>query len=209
MVAVTVGDKHAADLRKLEIELPADLFQRQPGIQQDGRLPITDAITVSRGTTAKHFDVHRQNPGASSLIRRPNFPHGLPRQSVLDIIQGTYTDRPNMLKNFGDMIFHNYVTPSLSDWIFNLGLQASSWGTAAIANTWIEDVGLFEDMEKIQTPTLILHGLNDKVCLYPLAIAQKNAIRNSVLVPIESCGHFLFYDQMEKFNEEFLKFSED
>ena len=146
---------------------------------------------------------------APSLIQRPNFPYGLPRQSVLDIIQGTYTDRPNMLRNFGNMIFHNYVTTPLSDWIFNLGLQASSWGTAAVANTWIEDVDLFEDMEEIQTPTLILHGLNDRVCLYPLAIAQKNAIRNSILIPIESCGHFLFYDQMEKFNEEFLKFLED
>jgi len=30
--------------------------------------------------------------------------------------------------------------------------------------------------ETIQVPTLILHGMNDQVCLYPLAIAQKNSI---------------------------------
>jgi non-heme chloroperoxidase len=63
-------------------------------------------------------------------------------------------------------------------------------------------------MEKISVPTLILHGLNDKVCLYPLAIAQKNGIRNARLVPFESCGHFLFYDQKEKFNDELIKFAE-
>lgn len=146
---------------------------------------------------------------APSLIQRPYFPYGLPRQAVLDIIQGTYEDRPNMLVNFGNMIFHNYVTPSLADWIFQLGLQASSWATAAIANTWIQEEGLFRDLELINTPTLILHGMNDKVCLYPLAVAQHNVIKNSKLVPIEACGHFLFYDQMERFNWEFEGFLEE
>ena len=145
---------------------------------------------------------------APSLIQRPYFPYGLPEQAVLDIIKGTYNDRPNMLKNFGNMIFHNYVTPALSNWIFQLGLQASSWATAAIANTWIEEEGLFKDLEAIYVPTLILHGLNDQVCLYPLAIEQRNGIRNSKLVPLESCGHFLFYDQMERFNKELVQFIE-
>lgn len=145
---------------------------------------------------------------APSLIQRPYFPYGLPKQAVLDIIQGTYHDRPNMIKSFGNMILHNYATPALSEWIYLLGLQASSWATAAIANTWLEDEGLFRDLEKIHVPTLILHGLNDKVCLYPLATAQKNGIKNSKLVPIESCGHFLFYDQQEKFNQELVGFIE-
>jgi non-heme chloroperoxidase len=106
------------------------------------------------------------------------------------------------------MIFHNYVTPGFSDWIFQLGLHASSWGTAAIANTWLDEEALFKDMETIQVLTLILHGLNDKVCLYPLAVVQNNGIRNSKLVPFECCGHFLFYDQLEKFNKELTQFIE-
>lgn len=146
---------------------------------------------------------------APSLIKRPYFPYGLPKQAVLDIIEGTYNDRPNMIKNFGNMIFHNFVTPALSDWIFQLGLQASSWATAAVANTWIEDEGLFQDLSKIFVPTLILHGLDDKVCLYPLAVAQQNNIQNAKLVPFESCGHFLFYDQQEKFNKELIQFIEE
>lgn len=146
---------------------------------------------------------------APSLIQRPYFPYGLPRQAVLDIIQGTYTDRPGMLKNFGSMIFHNYTPEGISDWIYQLGLEASSWGTAAIANTWLDEEGLFKDMEAIQVPTLILHGLDDRVCLYPLALAQKNGIRNSKLVPFESCGHFLFYDQKERFNKELVQFLQE
>ncbi len=145
---------------------------------------------------------------APSLIQRPYFPNGLKEQAVLDIIQGTYTDRPKMLRDFGNMIFFHRVSIPLSDWIFQLGLQAASWSTAAVANTWIKEV-LFDDMAKINVPTLILHGLNDRVCLYPLAVAQNQGIRNSKLVPFNQCGHFLFYDQMEQFNKELIAFTKD
>ncbi len=145
---------------------------------------------------------------APSLIQRPYFPYGLPRQAVLNIIQETYTDRPNMLRGFGNMIFYRYVTAPFSDWIFQLGLEAAGWSTAAIANTWLNEEGLFNDLKTIQVPTLILQGLNDQVCHYPLAIAQRNDIQNSKLVFFECCGHFLFYDQRERFNKELIQFIE-
>ena len=146
---------------------------------------------------------------APSVIQRPYFPYGLPKQAVMDIIQGTYNDRPNMLRGFGNMIFFQHVTGPFSDWIFQLGLQAASWSTAAIANIWLDEEGLFNDLKTITVPTLILHGVNDQVCLYPLAIAQKNSIRNSKLVPFEAYGHFLFYDQRDKFNKELVQFIEE
>ena len=145
---------------------------------------------------------------APSLVQRPYFPFGLQKQTVINIIQGTYNDRPNMLRGFGNMIFYNPVSVPLSDWIFQLGLQAASWSTVAIANTWLDEEELFNDLKTINVPTLILHGINDQVCLYPLAIAQKNSIRNSKLVPFEACGHFLFYDQRDRFNKELVQFME-
>lgn len=145
---------------------------------------------------------------APSLIQRPYFPYGLKREDVLNIIQGVYTDRPQTLRAFGNMIFYNPVSQALSDWIFQLGLQAAGWSTAAIANTWLDEEGLFGDLKKIHVPTLILHGINDQVCLFPLAIAQNESIKNSKLVPFEYCGHFLFYDQLDKFNEELIEFLE-
>lgn len=145
---------------------------------------------------------------APSLIQRPYFPYGLPKQAVLDLIQGVYTDRPQMLRDFGKMIFYNPVTPPLADWIFQLGLEASSWATAAVANTWLGEEKLFDDLKTITVPTLILHGKNDQVCLFPLALYQKDSIKCSKLVSFDHCGHFLFYDQLELFNKEFLEFAE-
>lgn len=146
---------------------------------------------------------------APSLVERPYFPYGLPRQAVMDIIRQTYVDRPKMLQDFGNMIFHNFVTPGVLEWIFDLGLAAASWATAAVANTWLGEEGLFNDLTTIRVPTLILHGLDDKVCRFPLAQAQKEAIPGAQLVPFECCGHFLFYDQMEKFNAELVRFTEE
>lgn len=65
---------------------------------------------------------------------------------------------------------------------------------------------MFSDLGKIHVPTLILHGIHDKVCLFPLAIAQNQGIKNSKLVPFEYSGHGLFYEQRDKFNMELSQF---
>lgn len=72
---------------------------------------------------------------APSLIKRPNFPYGLDKETVVQIIQDTYTDRPKMLQGFGDIFFYQHITKAFSDWFFQLELQAAGWATAAIANT--------------------------------------------------------------------------
>ena len=42
---------------------------------------------------------------APSLIKRPNFQYGAEEEDIIKIIQGTYTDRPKMLRDFGDIFF--------------------------------------------------------------------------------------------------------
>ncbi|OOM70329.1 arylesterase [Clostridium puniceum] len=145
---------------------------------------------------------------APSLIKRPNFPYGLEEETVQQIIQGTYTDRPKMLQGFGDIFFYQHITEAFSNWFFQLGLQAAGWATADIANTWINEV-LFSDLGEINVPTLIIHGIHDKVVPFELGQVQEQNIRNSKLVPFKYSGHGAFYDQREKFNEELIKFVEE
>ena len=145
---------------------------------------------------------------APSLIKRPNFPYGLDKETVEQLIQGTYTDRPKMLQGFGDMFFFQHITQPFSEWFFQLGLQAAGWSTAAIAQTWINEV-LFSDLETINVPTLIIHGIHDKIVPFPLGKIQNQAIKNSKLIPFEFSGHGVFYDQKDKFNEELTRFIEE
>jgi len=143
---------------------------------------------------------------APSLIQRPYFPYGLPKEAVVDIIKGTYSDRPKMLKGFGDTFFYKHISEAFSEWVFHLGLQAAGWSTAEIANTWLGEEMLFSDLEKITVPALILHGIHDQVCLFQLAEAQKQGISNSKLIPFNESGHGLFYDEKEKFNKVLTEF---
>lgn len=145
---------------------------------------------------------------APSLIKRHNFPYGLNKETVLQIIQGTYTDRPKMLQDFGNIFFYQHTTEAFSEWFLKLGLRAAGWATAAIADTWINEV-LFSDLETISVPTLIIHGIHDKVVPYQLGEVQKHTIKYSKLIPFEYSGHGAFYDEHDKFNEQLVKFIEE
>lgn len=144
---------------------------------------------------------------APSLIKLPNFPYGLEREAVLNIIDGTYNDRPKMLRDFGEMFFFQYISEPFSDWFLQLGLQAAGWSTAAIANTWLNEQ-LFYDLGKITVPTLIIHGIHDRVVPFELGEVQNRSIRNSKLIPFQYSGHGSFYDERDRFNEELMNFIE-
>ncbi len=142
---------------------------------------------------------------APSLIRRPGFPYGISGAEVEDIIGATGRDRPQMLRDFGETFFYRKVTPAFAQWFFLMGLEAASWSTMAVSRAWLVET-LFDDLAKIRVPTLILHGIHDRVCLFPLAVAQHEAVAGSVLVPFKNSGHGLFYDEREKFNRELARF---
>lgn len=142
---------------------------------------------------------------APSLIKRPNFPYGQDKEVVLDLINGTLTDRPQMLRDFGKMFFYQQISDALSDWFFSLGLQAAGWATAAIAETWIREV-LFQDLESIRVPTLIMHGIHDQVVPYQLGELQNKMIDGSIHIAFKNSGHALFYEEMDKFNQELMRF---
>ncbi len=144
---------------------------------------------------------------APSLTMRPDFPYGLPKEDITKIIQSVYDNRPQMLLDTAPMFFYKPITKALSDWFFQLGFEAAGWATAECAKTF-RDESLFNDLPRIQVPTLILHGVHDRVCLFPLAEVMKKSIRNSKLIPFENSGHSLFFEEKDKFNMELVKFIE-
>lgn len=145
---------------------------------------------------------------APSFVKRPNFPYGLLKEDLDKIIKDTFNDRPKMLDDFGNMFFYQHVTEPFSKWFFGLGLKAAGWSTAAVAAS-LRDETLFYDLDKINVPTLILHGVKDKVCKFELAMVQKQEIKNSKLVPFENSGHGLFWEERDKFNKELAGFIEE
>lgn len=185
---------------------------------------VVDALKLQKFTLAGHsvggaisirYMARHKGYGVSKLVlmaaaapsftKHCDFPYGFTKEEVDKIIQDTYKDRPKMLQGFGDIFFYQYVTEPFSEWFFQLGLQAAGYSTAALAIS-LRDESLFSDITKIHVPTLILHGIHDKVCPFDLAIILKQQIRNSILVPFENSGHGLFWEERNKLNHELAKF---
>lgn len=145
---------------------------------------------------------------APSLIKRADFPYGVDKENILKDIQATYKDRPLMLRGFGDRFFFQHTSQAFNDWFFGLGLEAAGWSTALMQETWIKEV-LFKDLEAIQVPTLIIHGIHDEIVPFALGEVQHKMIRNSKLMPMEFSGHATFYDQMDEVNELIVDFTKD
>lgn len=144
---------------------------------------------------------------APSLINRKDFQYGIDESVVYNIISDAYDDRPNMLADFGKKFFYTPTTDAFKHWFLNIGLRAASWSTIMVAFAWLYET-LFEDMEKICVPTLIMHGIHDKVCPYSLGLYQHKSIKGSKLVTFDNSGHGLFYDEKDKFNKELMNFVE-
>lgn len=145
---------------------------------------------------------------APALAKSPRLPQGQSVEVLNNLIDGAYKDRPEMLRGFGDIFFYTKVSKPLSDWLFDMGLRAASWATIAISKDWLVEE-LYDDLPKIQVPTLILHGVHDQVVPFALGQVQQESIKNARLVPFENSGHGLFYDEMEKFNRELIQFTSE
>ncbi|MFC0270443.1 alpha/beta fold hydrolase [Metabacillus herbersteinensis] len=142
---------------------------------------------------------------APVFTKRPDFPYGMAKEDVNKLIKETYRDRPKMLSDFGDIFFARCVTESFKNWFHGLGLEASGHGTAMSAIA-LRDEDLRGDLSKINVPTAIFHGVQDKVCPFELAEAMHAGIKGSELIPFHYSGHGLFYCELEKFNSELVQF---
>lgn len=148
--------------------------------------------------------------GAAAPIwtQRSDFPYNLPQSAVDDLIKLNNQDRPKLLANFAKIFSatETALNKGLGGWLNGIGLSASSYATAQCLVA-LRDTDLRKDLDKIKVPTLILHGLKDKICSFDLAEQMKTAIIGSQLVPFENSGHSLFLEETHKFNTELIKFA--
>jgi pimeloyl-ACP methyl ester carboxylesterase len=81
-----------------------------------------------------------------------------------------------------------------------MGLQAANWATSAIMVT-LRDENVYNDLGQIDVPTLIIHGIHDKVVPFTQAEETNKLIKNSKLVPFQYSGHCAFLEERDRFNQ--------
>jgi len=174
---------------------------------------------------------------APSFTVRPGFPFGIEPAAVDSMIESCYADRARLNADFSESFFKDKaaVSPRLLDWFQSLAMEASPHATAACLET-LRDADLREDLPAVQVPTVLFHGVHDRIC--PIALAETmtapsdampaggeamavgaeaisageepvaGGIRGAKLIKFENSGHALFYEEKEKFNAELISFIE-
>lgn len=160
------------------------------------------------GSIALRYMTRYKEYGVSKLVLiDAAAPTGFTQETARNFLTEIHNDRPNMLREITDTFFFQYISKPFSDWFFQMGLDAASWSTAAIVKTLRDEK--FDDTEfsMITVPTLIVHGVHDKVIPFSQAEILNNKIKGSKLIPFEYSGHGLFLEERKKFNKELIDFT--
>ena len=132
-------------------------------------------------------------------------PTGFTTETANKFLIEASNDRPKMMQGVTDTFFFQYISSSFSEWFLQLGLQAAGWSTAAIIVS-LRDEKLYSDLHKILVPTLIIHGIHDKVIPFSQAQELNEKIKDSQLVPFQYSGHGPFWEERDKFNHVLTQF---
>lgn len=158
------------------------------------------------GAIAIRYMARYNGAGVSKLVLiDAAAPVGFTQETASQFIKEALNDRPKMMRGVTETFFFQYITPPFSDWFNQLGFQAAGWSTIAVIRM-LRDERLYNDLQAINAPTLIIHGIHDKVIPFAQAQEMHHKIRNSQLAPFHYSGHGPFWEERGKFNELLMQF---
>jgi len=148
---------------------------------------------------------------APSFARSDENPEGVDEAGVAAVQQAILDDRFAWLTGLvGDLLnldvnLGTRVSEETVRVLWDAGADASPWATWACPPGWLEDFS--EDIERIDVPTLILHGTADRIL--PIAGQGRRlyaALPHAHYVEIEGGPHVMCVSHAEEVNRELLAF---
>ncbi|MCL2108749.1 MAG: alpha/beta hydrolase [Oscillospiraceae bacterium] len=133
------------------------------------------------------------------------FPYGVNKRDIDNMIEQATLDRPALSKTFADeKLFANPHSRPLKDWFISIAESASGIGTIK-ALISLRDEDCTEDLKCITVPVFIIRGEKDTVVPPAVTDIQHKEICGSVLFSLKNSAHAVFYDELENFNNFFVK----
>lgn len=142
---------------------------------------------------------------APRFTQTPDFPHGMTKEAVDELICQIKADRAQFSENFSRQLLYSPHSDAIKNWFQDISLSASGIGTIASGCALRDEDGR-TDLRCVRVPTGIFHGMQDQVVPFELGKIQNQAIPGSCLFAFENSGHGVFYDELEHFNRCFLDF---
>src|SRR5690554_30865 len=196
-------DVYAADIKavldKLDVE-GATLG----GFSMGGAIAIH---YVAKYNSARVSKLALFGAAAPVWTKRNDYPYGFSKDDVNDLITLSKINRPQLLENFGKIFgaSESALPAGIANWLGRINIEASPYATTQSLIA-LRDTDLRSELSKIKIPTAIFHGTKDVICEFALAEQLQKGIKNSYIVKFENSGHGLFFEELEKFNTEFLDF---
>ena len=197
-------DVHALDIKRVLDQLEIN-DATLCGFSMGGAIAV---MYVSLYGTMRVTKLVLAGAAAPSWTQREDFPYNIPKSDVDDLIALNNTDRPKLLSNFAKIFSATETTlnEGIGNWLTAINLSASSYATGKCLMA-LRDTDLRRDLQKIEIPTMIMHGKKDKICSFDLAEQTLKLIPKAQLVSFEKSGHSLFLEETKKFNAELIKFA--
>jgi non-heme chloroperoxidase len=159
------------------------------------------------GAISIHYMARHSGYGVSKLVLiSAAAPTSFTPETAKQYLAVNSGDRPNLMRHVADTFFFRYTTEPFRQWFISLGLQAAGWSTAAMIRL-LRDANLSGDLAAITVPTLIIHGIHDRVVPFAQALEQHARIPQSRLAAFQYSGHAPFWEEREAFNRLVAEFA--
>lgn len=145
------------------------------------------------------------------MLKTSDNPDGVPQEEFDKMAAGMMEDRPAFMEKFNkDFFGYSMVDHTVSNAFLANGLtkvmDASPIATLACAQSFTS-TDFRQDVVKINVPTLIIHGDNDKIVPFkPTGEESVKLISGSRLLAYEGAPHGLWYTAKEKLNQDLIDF---
>jgi non-heme chloroperoxidase len=187
-------------------------------------LDITDVTLVGfsmgAGEIAKYFSLYGGKRVSKVIIvsgvtpymlKTDSNPDGVPQEEFDKMAKAMIEDRPAFMENFNKDFFSvSLANHPVSDAFLANSLtkvmDASPIATLECAKSF-SATDFRKDVVKINVPTLIIHGNNDKtVPIKPTGEESAKLINGARLIIYEGAPHGLWYTDKEKLNQDLIDF---
>ena len=145
------------------------------------------------------------------LLKTEDNPEGVDGQVFEDIKAAVVSDRYAYFKDFFDNFYNvdklggTRISEQAWQASFNVAAGASPYASYACVDTWLTDFRA--DLPKIDIPTLVVHGTEDRILPFDATARRLPALIDDLkLVAVEGGPHNIGWTHPEEVNEALLEF---
>lgn len=148
---------------------------------------------------------------APRLLKSPDFEEGVDKAVFDEMIENAIQDRAAFVESFskdffGATLLNTPLSSKLMDWFHGLIMKSSPRAFINCILTFSQ-ADLRADLANVDVPTLIIHGIADKIVPYEItAHAMHKGIAGSRLISYEDAPHGFFYTEWPQLNRDLEAF---